>query len=366
MSEPNLDSPTPLELTPARRDRARAALLGLAVGDALGTTLEFTKPAAPPFPTLARGPHRECVGGGPFGVAPGQVTDDTQMACCLAASLADRGALDLDDVARRYVEWEQHAFDIGHQTRAAIARLRAGDPSRAAGAHVWRGSERRPAGNGSLMRTAPIGVRFAGDPDAAARAGAAESSVTHFDPRCRLACAAFDAVIATAVLAPTSMDAFAVARRALDLVAADLERDEPEDAREVADARDALRRDLDAAERDDPDLYGAELHLHRVQGFVRVAFRLAFWELSHAPSLEAALVDVVNRGGDADTNGAITGALLGAVHGASAIPERWTRAVLGALEHDPPGPLRDALHPRALVALAEPLAAAGLRDARKP
>jgi ADP-ribosylglycohydrolase len=344
------------------RDRARGALLGLAVGDALGTTLEFTKPDAPRFPTLARGPHRECSGGGPFHVAPGQVTDDTQMACALAASLADRGALDLEDVARRYVEWEKHAFDIGNQTRSALARLRAGDAARVAGVRVWLDSspDRRPAGNGSLMRTAPIGVRFAGDPDQAARAGATESLTTHFDPRCRLACAAFDAVVATAIAAPSSIDAFDVAARALDLVASELAETEPEHADLVAEARGALHRGLEAARRDDPDLYGPELHLHRTQGFVRVAFRLAFWELSHAPSFESALVDVVNRGGDADTNGAITGALLGAVHGVSVIPERWTRAVLGALEDAPPGPLRDAFHPRTLVALAEPLAAAGL------
>src|SRR5215831_18171931 len=95
------------------RDRAQGALLGLACGDALGTTLEFSELDGPPFPMLARGPHRNITGGGPFGVLPGQVTDDTQMACCLAASLHERGQFDVSDVGRRYVEWTGHAFDIG-------------------------------------------------------------------------------------------------------------------------------------------------------------------------------------------------------------------------------------------------------------
>jgi ADP-ribosylglycohydrolase len=75
----------------------------------------------------------------------------------------------------------------------------------------------------------------------------------------------------------------------------------------------------------------------------------------HAPSFEAALIDVVNRGGDADTNGAITGALLGARHGAAAIPDRWRAAVMSALDDAPPGPFRDTYHPRAFVALLDAL-----------
>src|SRR6185312_17217461 len=108
-----------------------------------------------------------------------------------------------------------------------------------------------------------------------------------------------------------------------------------------------LAADLAAARRDDPDLYG-DLHLHGSAGFVRVAFRLAYWELWHAPSFEGALVDVVNRGGDADTNAAITGALLGACYGEGAIPSEWTKAVL-----EFPG--RDGLHPRTLLGLVDAL-----------
>src|SRR5262249_38705405 len=94
-----------------------------------------------------------------------------------------------------------------------------------------------------------------------------------------------------------------------------------------------------------------EVHLHRHEGYVRVAFRLAFWELLHAPDLRAGLIDAVNRGGDADTNGAIAGALLGARHGADGIPASWRERVLGALAGDA-GPLATLYHPRELLRLA--------------
>ena len=96
----------------------------------------------------------------------------------------------------------------------------------------------------------------------------------------------------------------------------------------------SVAQDLRFAAADDPRLEGISsgggLDILAQAGFVRVAFRLAFWELLHAPSFEAALIDVVNRGGDADTNGAITGALLGAHFGEEAIPQGWRAAVLGA------------------------------------
>ncbi|MCW5808506.1 MAG: ADP-ribosylglycohydrolase family protein, partial [Deltaproteobacteria bacterium] len=181
-------------------DRARGALLGLAVGDALGTTYEFEHLEQPAYPALATGPATDVVGEGPFRLAAGQITDDTQLAVCLARSLADRRALDPADLAARYVAWAAHAFDIGNQTNAAISRLEAGEPPHTAGLTVWRATERRPAGNGSLMRTAPIGVAFADrGAHAVVDAAIADSLITHADPRCLLACAAFDGAIAAAV-----------------------------------------------------------------------------------------------------------------------------------------------------------------------
>lgn len=348
---PPIRKPGPVKFD--ARDRARGALLGLAVGDALGTTLEFKPLSAPPFPELCDGPHREVTGGGPFKVRPGQVTDDTQMAVALSQSLRALKTFRGEDVLARYRGWLPHAFDVGNQTRAALegANPTLG-PFEGAKQH-WLHSGRKPAGNGSLMRTAPIGVFFAKDRDTRLRASFEDSALTHFDPRCQLACGVFNGAIAFAVGQPAGNDpakVLAAAQGELSGAAATLGRMIPEYVREVQEAAQLVRDDLAWAQKEDPQLYGPELHLQHQAGFVRVAFRLAFWELLHAPSYEAALIDVVNRGADADTNGAITGALLGAVHGEQQIPQTWRETVLHA---SPVQPLfRDALHPRELLPLA--------------
>jgi ADP-ribosyl-[dinitrogen reductase] hydrolase len=330
---------------------ARGALLGLAVGDALGTTLEFTTPEAPAFPALADGPHRDVVGGGPFAVRPGQVTDDTQMACALAASLRKLGRFDAADVAARYRAWTRHAFDAGIQTRAALAAVPRHAAPRDAGRAVWAVPGRRPAGNGSLMRTVPLAVFFAGDATALRAASLEESAITHFDPRCQLACASFNAAVAAALAGGASARELAdVARAELAPAADALAATEPDLTAEIAAARAELATDLDAAAAADPQLYGRELHLHAMAGYVRVAFRLAFWELLHVPSFEFALVDVTNRGGDADTNGAIAGALLGACHGEDAIPSAWRARVLDVFAGET-GPWATDYHPRVLLEL---------------
>lgn len=345
----------PPNRTTVDRARARGALLGLAVGDALGTTQEFSEPAATPFPTLAEGPQREIVGGGPFSLQPGQVTDDTQMAVCLADSLLSRGRYDAVDAATRYVEWVRVAFDAGTQTRSALREVELGTPPSRAGRAIWKDAgERRPAGNGSLMRTAPIGVRFARDARARVEAALRDSAVTHFDPRCQLACVALDGAIAAAVtLRPR--EPLGLIEGAIDDVvraAALMAHSRTVPTAERRAAVDAILEDLNLALEPDPGLYTGPVHLIRTQGFVRVALRLAFWELVHAPCFEVALVDVANRGGDADTNAAIAGALLGSYWGEEAIPARWRRLVLSALEGQD-GPFATRYHPQRLLDLAD-------------
>lgn len=337
-----------------RPDRARGALLGLAVGDALGATHEFRKLSALPFPALMDGPLTEIVGGGPHQVKPGQVTDDTQMACCLAQSLRELRRLDEDDVARKYQAWKEVAFDIGVQTRAVLDRRAAEGHGQLASRRHWIEHGRTPAGNGALMRTAPIGVFFAGDLEAIFDASFRDCAITHFDPRCQLACAVFNGTIGAAVDGPDELGRehlLAATRTALTRAADALAQRHPDCVREVQEAAQALGDDLTFAQRDDPELYGPDLHMLAKEGFVRVAFRLSYWELLHVPSFEAALIDVVNRGGDSDTNGAICGALLGAVHGEQAIPGRWRQAVLEALGNGR-GPFSDRYHPRRLLTLA--------------
>lgn len=341
----------------ASRGRARGVLLGLAVGDALGTTQEFQRLEAPAFPTLATGSHVDVTGGGPFGVKPGQVTDDTHMACCLSANLKAHGRFHLEDVAQRYAKWTESAFDVGGQTRSALMAIIRGARPADAGKEVWVRSGYDAAGNGSLMRCAPIGVFFAADHRGRRLASLSDSAITHYDPRCQIACSAFNAALGEGLQAPdgaASGRMLAAAEEEIDSAAkAMLSMFAEGESGAMGDAQEALHKDLSAARREDPALYGPELHLLDQQGFVRVAFRLAFWELLHAPSFEAALVDVVNRGGDADTNGAITGALLGAAFGDAEIPLRWSRIVLGALEDERPGPLRDLYHPRQLLRLVD-------------
>src|SRR6185369_14484427 len=119
-------------------------------------------------------------------------------AVCLARTLGGH-QLAVEDLAARYVTWAEHAFDIGHQTAAALDRIATGTPASRSGHDEWIASGRRAAGNGSLMRTAPIGVALADAPSAAVvEAALADSLITHADPRCALACAAFDGAIAHA------------------------------------------------------------------------------------------------------------------------------------------------------------------------
>lgn len=341
----------PPGLTP--RSHARGALLGLAVGDALGATNEFEKKVAPPFPQLADGPLREIVGGGPHVLVPGETTDDTQMAVCLARSLHQLGRFDAADVMRRYTEWLPRAFDAGNQTRSVLYEARELPAWNAASKTVWLRESKRPAGNGSLMRTAPIAVKYPKDRDARIRATLEDASLTHYDPRCQLACAAFNGAIAAAIRgeAKAPVDLVAAAETELSSSGAILGRMLNDFRIDTQEAMGIIRADLEAAQKDDPMLYGPELHLFTQMGFVRVAFRLAFWELLHAPSFAAGLIDVVNRGGDSDTNGAIAGALLGAFHGEEAIPSGWRSTVLNALPRRH-GEYWAEYHPRLLLELA--------------
>lgn len=353
----------------AQMNHALGALLGLAVGDATGTTHEFRQLEAPPFPSLALGPLRGPIGGGPFEVAPGEVTDDTHMACCLEANLQEFDFYPANLVVESYAQWMDLAFDIGQQTRASLSAYLNGYGPLEAGFRVWENSKCQAAGNGSLMRTAPIGVHFAEDHEGRRRASLMDSSLTHADPRCSLACAAFNAAVSLAVKGSTSpLEMLAAAAAELPLAADHLIRVFPEMAPQdipslsapfwnawpgrVQDALADLQKDLEAAQQATPGLDQPTLHLQEHQGFVRVAFRLAFWQLLHRTSFEEGLLDTVNRGGDADTNGAITGALLGAYYGAEAIPPAWRDIVLNCVPRRMP-PSTTAYHPRVFMRLSQ-------------
>jgi ADP-ribosyl-[dinitrogen reductase] hydrolase len=285
----------------AEKDRARGVLLGQLTGDALGTTVEFaaSRSIAGTFP----GGLRDIVGGGPFKVLPGQVTDDSELALALARCLLAFG-WDLDARARAYAAWyDSEPFDIGGQTAAAFghwqgratasamfrrAREANGDPSRQA--------------NGALMRVSPLAIHGSGADRAWLIERAREDArLSHPSAVCQEANAAYVAAIQAGLLGGSPKDALAAARAATD------------------DA--AIQAALSSIDRQ-PECDG------RGQGWVILALRNAFHMLVHEGSFEEALVRTVMAGGDADTNGCITGALLGAFHGMRAIPARWIATVL--------------------------------------
>src|SRR5690606_31385470 len=144
-------------------DRAVGALLGLAVGDAVGTTLEFKRPG-----TFE--PITDMVGGGPFRLPAGAWTDDTSMALCLAESIVDTGGMDLTDQLRRYVAWWRdgylsstgRCFDIGNTTSSQLSRFER------TGEAIDPDPDQHSAANGSLMRLAPVPIRWYADPGEAA------------------------------------------------------------------------------------------------------------------------------------------------------------------------------------------------------
>jgi ADP-ribosyl-[dinitrogen reductase] hydrolase len=358
----------PLGPTDAQlQSRARGSLLGLAVGDALGTTNEFRKMPAPDFPTLCTGVHTEMRGGGPFAVKRGQVTDDTHMACVLANGLRNIRRYEMQDTAKAYAKWMTVAFDVGAQTKAALELIAEGLHSEFAGKRVWIESGQKAAGNGSLMRCAPLGIFYCWERQNRIDFTLQDSQITHWAPLCQLACVVLNAAIAAAMTSDKEVvpkeDVFKNIEAELSLASAQLGRQFPDFVQKVTDASNWLREDIKKAQANDPELYGPDIHMLQMEGYVRVALRLALWEWLHAPTYEAALIDVVNRGGDADTNAAITGALLGAVYGDAAIPERWSQDVL---ECRPPAPFHDLYHPNTLLTLVGNLPERPKPEAKPP
>lgn len=283
----------PLTLTPALSpailNRAHGALLGLAVGDALGTTLEFTRRDTKPL-------HTEMLGGGPFDLRPGQWTDDTAMALALADSLISCSGFNPKDLATRFVRWWQQGaysctgtcFDIGITTSAALARfVRTGEP--------YAGSTAPDtAGNGSLMRLAPVALFALHDAAQADQLARDQSRITHAAPQAIEACAYFVDLHREAILG------------------------QPDVLRPRAWSGDAAIAALAA---------GSWRHKTRDQirssGYVIDTLEAAIWAVGTTSTFQDALILAVNLGDDADTVGAVTGQLAGALYGASAIPERW-------------------------------------------
>ena len=270
--------------------------MGLAAGDAVGTTVEFKR----------RGSFRpvtDMVGGGPFHLEAGQWTDDTSMALCLATSLVECGGFDAKDQMDRYVRWSDEGylsstgkcFDIGGTVSSALARYRrTGDP--------FAGStDKNQAGNGCIMRLAPVPMWFYPDIATMAHHAAESSRTTHGTAECLDACRLLARVLHRAFEGQSKEDvlfadaAFAGAPK-IEAIARGTYRDKP---------RDAVRG----------------------SGYVVDGLEAALWCVWTTDTFEAAILEATNLGDDADTTAAVAGQVAGAIYGLQAIPAHWREKV---------------------------------------
>lgn len=306
-------------------------MIGLAVGEALGVTYEGRNMPAPDFPNLCD-MELDVRGGGRLELKRGATSWGTQMAVCLSTSIRNLRRYDLVETAKAYTRWAAVGTDVPEPIKQAAALITDGRSPEATGRRVWFENGQRVNDNSPLARTAPIGVFYAAQRDERQRATLEDTAITHYSPQCRIACTTFNGIIGAAITSPKERidkaDILKVAEAELSLAASTLGRMESDWVQQVKDAADWLREDVRAAQDADPMLYGPELHMFNQASSIRIAWRLALWELFHAPTLQAALQDVVCRGGDSDTNAAITGALLGAVHGEKGLPEQWREPVM--------------------------------------
>ena len=319
-----------MDFTNAQMDRAEGVLLGTAAGDALGAPYEF-QPARVPGQAVSM------VGGGAFGWEPGEWTDDTSMAIAIAEVATEHGDLrdeeSLHALLERWRSWMQEAKDVGVQTSTVLRAsgwLGAGVLTARNAARELHEQTGRTAGNGSLMRTAPVALAYLENEVGLVDAARAVSELTHFDPNAGDACVLWSSAIRHAVI--TGDLNIRVGLRHLD-----------EDRRQIWIDR------LDAAEASRPSEFANN-------GWVVAALQAAWSAISTTPvpledpasgtfradHFRLALEAAVRAGNDTDTVAAIAGGLLGAAYGASAVPAEWRRVL-----HGWPG-----LNPRGLVALA--------------
>lgn len=274
-------------------ERFHGCLLGLAVGDAVGTTVEFR-------PRGTFEPLVDMVGGGPFGLALGQWTDDTSMALCLATSLVERGEFDARDQMDRYCRWAdtgylsstRRCFDIGSTVASALRRYqRDGDP--------YAGTtDPNAAGNGCIMRLAPVAMRFFPNLDAIEHFAALSSRTTHGAEECIDACRLFARVLGRALEGRSKDDVLlgdAGSFFASEGVA--------------AIARASYRAKAEEA--------------IRGSGYVVESLEAALWAFARTDSFETAILMAANLGDDADTTAAVCGQVSGAYYSERGIPPRW-------------------------------------------
>jgi ADP-ribosyl-[dinitrogen reductase] hydrolase len=264
------------------RDRARAAFLGLALGDALGATVEFLTPGEI---RATHGVHRELTGGGWLRLRPGAVTDDTEMSLCLARASDAAGGWSARGAAEALAAWlKGRPADVGATCRAGIRR------------YILEGTLAGPpgdwdAGNGAAMRVLPVALLTLADDGLLGRLAVEQARLTHHHPLSDAACLLVGRLVHRAVLGLSLRQLRAAAE-------------------EAARAEPRLRFDP---------------YPGRASGYVAETMQTVLHHLFATGSFEECLVAVVNQGGDADTTGAIAGAIAGAWHGPEGLPRRWLK-----------------------------------------
>lgn len=276
----------------AQRDRAVGALVGLAVGDAIGTSLEFSERDTNPALT-------DMVGGGPFSLEPGQWTDDTAMALALGDSLLVHGCFDEGDLMSRFWAWYDHGaysctgacFDIGMATRDALMDWkRSGNP-------VAGNTNPMSAGNGSLMRLAPVPIRYWRRRDVLADIAARQSRTTHGAEEAVDACVFFGRLLADAIAGV------------------------PADPLRGGAGHSGLSPAITAMAHG--EWRGKARNMIHSSGYVVHTLEAALWCVDQSRSFAEAVLIAANLGDDADTVAAVTGQLAGAIYGRDAIPRHW-------------------------------------------
>lgn len=286
------------------KDKTIGALVGLATGDALGTTLEFK-----PYNSFE--PIKDIVGGGPFGLNPGAWTDDTSMALCLAESLIEKERFDIFDQSEKYLDWfrngrnsvKGYCFDIGNNTRSALVSYeRTGNP-------YYNDSD--AAGNGALMRLAPIPMFYRKNLFKAFKKSEESSRNTHPSPQSMGACALYGAMIALAINGKDKEDIMNFDSWDVDLHA----------EISMMNYDDRVFKVISGSykEKQPPQING--------NGYVIDTLEAALWAFWSTESFEEGALKVVNLGDDADTTGAVYGQLAGAYYGLSGIPEKWRNKI---------------------------------------
>ena len=282
------------------RSRYEGCLLGLAAGDALGTTVEFK----PPGSFL---PLTDMVGGGPFRLEKGQWTDDTSMALCLAESLVVRRAFDAHDQMERYTRWwgegylssNGRCFDIGNTVSRALRRYaHTRDPFSGP-------TDPYSAGNGSLMRLAPVPLFFASDPETALHLSAESSRTTHGATTCLDACRYLGGLLVGA-LQGVSKEELLSPRYA---PVARLWERQPLCPEIDKIASGSFKRKTPL------EVFGS--------GYVVESLEAALWAFNRSSNFREGSLLAVNLGYDADTTAAIFGQLAGAYYGVDDIPRAW-------------------------------------------